>query len=78
MSGNNSWNGHDLVADREVKIAGEMYKHRRCERCRRDFIILPGGSEWTAVHVGLLEFTPLDAETNRRWLSEECPGASPE
>jgi hypothetical protein len=78
MSGDKSWHGHDLVADREVKIAGKEYRHRRCETCRRDFAILPRGSEWIAVHVGLLEFKPLDEETSRRWLSEECPGAPPE
>jgi hypothetical protein len=75
MSANNSWLGHDLVSDREVKVAGELYKHRRCERCRRDFVVPPGGSDWVAAHVGLLEFILLDDETNHQWLSEECPGA---
>jgi hypothetical protein len=66
MSGNKSWLGHDLVSDREVKDAGKLYKHRRCERGGRDFVVPPGGSGWVAAHVGLLEFTLLDDETNRR------------
>ena len=43
-----------------MKIGGEIYKHRRHERCRRDFAIPLGGSEWTAGHVGLLDFRLLD------------------
>jgi hypothetical protein len=68
------WNSHDLVPDHEVKVVGQTYRQRRCERCRRNFVIPPGDSEWRAVYVGVFEFTLLDDKTNRRWLSERCPG----
>jgi hypothetical protein len=51
-----------------------VYRHRRCQRCRRDWVIEPGAVEWVAVHACVFEFVTLDGETNRRWLSEPCPG----
>ena len=73
MSVDNLWLSHDLIRDREVKIEGAIYRHRRCQRCRRNFVIAPGSAEWAAVHVGIFEFISLDAETNQKWLSEPCP-----
>jgi hypothetical protein len=78
MPGTDVWKSHDLVPDQEVKVVGQTYKQRRCERCRRNFVIPPGGREWRAVYVGVFEFTLLDDETNRRWLSEQCPGHADE
>jgi hypothetical protein len=74
MSVDNLWLSHDLIRDRDVKIADDVYRHRRCQRCRRDFVIAPGGVEWVAVHVGVFELVTLDGETNRKVLSEPCPG----
>jgi hypothetical protein len=78
MPGRNLWRGHELVLDRKAMVAGEAYKQQRCERSPARFRDNTGTSEWTGVHVGLLGFILLDDETNRRWLSEECPGAPPE
>lgn len=59
---------------REVRIKGKAYAHRQCGKCGRDFVKLPGSERWTAVYVGLLEFVPLEDETNSRWMAEVCPG----
>jgi hypothetical protein len=74
MSVDNLWLSHDLIPDRDVKIESDVYRHRRCQRCRRDFVIAPGGVEWVAVHPSVFDFVMLDGETNRKWLSEPCPG----
>jgi hypothetical protein len=74
MSVDNLWLGHDLIPDRDVKLASQVFRHRRCQRCRRDFIMPAGSAEWVAVHVGMFEFISLDCETNRKWPSEPCPG----
>ena len=74
MSFDNLWQSHDLIPDSDVKIENEVYRHRRCQRCRRDWVIEPGAVEWVAVHACVFEFVTLDGETNRRWLSEPCPG----
>jgi hypothetical protein len=69
-----TWSSHDLIRDREVKIEGAIYRHRRCQRCRRNFVIAPGSAEWAPVHVGIFEFISLDAESSKLWLLEPCPG----
>jgi hypothetical protein len=74
MSFDNLWQSHDLIPDREVKVGDDVYRHRRCQRCRRDFVIEPEGVEWRAVHPSVFEFVMLDGETNRKWLAEPCPG----
>ena len=74
MSFDNLWPSHDLISDRDVKIENDVFRHRRCQRCRRDFVIAPGGVEWVAVHPSGFEFIPLDGETNRKWLSKPSPG----
>jgi hypothetical protein len=33
-----------------------------------------GAEEWTAVYVGIFDFSPLEQDVNFRWLSEPCPG----
>ena len=76
MSVDNLWHSHDLIPDCDVKIEGDLYRHRRCQRCRRNFVIAPGRVEWIAVHPSVFEFIPLDGETNRKWLSGPCPGPS--
>jgi hypothetical protein len=40
----------------------------------RDFARLLNEGEWRAVHLGVLKFNLLNEETNRRWVSEDCPG----
>ena len=64
------WPTHDLLHDRDVTIVGETFLHRWCERCRRDFVIPPGGTSWIAVHVGMFDFKFLDQQINNRWLLE--------
>jgi hypothetical protein len=59
---------------REVQIKGKAYAHRQCRKCGRDFVMLPGSARWTAVHVGVFEFVPLEDDTNSRWMSQLCPG----
>jgi hypothetical protein len=75
MSADYLWLSHDLIPDRDVKLARQVFRHRRCQRCKRDFMMPPGSAEWVAVFVGVFEFLALDGETNRKWLSEPCPGA---
>ena len=64
--------GHDWVS-RKVKVDGKTFFHRQCKTCRRDLVRLAETGYWRAVHVGLLGFDSLGEDTNRRWLSEECP-----
>jgi hypothetical protein len=74
MSADVLWLSHDLFPDRDVKIAGESYRQRRCRRCHRNFVMMPGIIEWAAVHVSVFKFVLLDCATNERWLAEGCPG----
>ena len=71
-------NGRDLSdhrgVSREVELQGETFLHFYCELCKRDFAKPIDAEEWQAVHVGLLQFIPLDELTARRWTSERCPG----
>lgn len=59
---------------RNVVVNGNPVFHRQCRTCRRDFVMAADAGCWRAVHIGLLRFDFLDEETNRRWVSEDCPG----
>jgi hypothetical protein len=64
---------HDYTA-RLVKLEQQTYLHQHCITCGRDFVKRIDAAEWSAVHVGIFRFDALDDATNRRWLSEKCPG----
>ena len=66
-------NSHDYTA-RLVKLEKQTYLHHHCISCGRDFAKRIDQAEWAAVHVGIFRFNALDDVTNRRWLSEMCPG----
>jgi hypothetical protein len=68
LSGSHHW------ARRKVRIGGKTFFHRQCIACRRDFVISGSTGGWQAAHIGLLGFDFLDEQTNRKWVSNECPG----
>jgi hypothetical protein len=65
--------GHEWHQE-QIEIHGEAWSHLRCYNCGRDFAKGPGIRQWTAVHVGVFGFDPLEDEVNSRWLTELCPG----
>jgi ribosomal protein S27AE len=65
--------GHKWITH-AIEIDQCIYAHRQCVRCGRDFVMPAHVGKWTAVHVGIFNFSPLDQATNQRWLAEECPG----
>ena len=66
MSADTLWLSHDLFPDRDVKIGNEVYRHRRCHHCKRNFVMVQCGVEWIAVYVSSFRFIALDRETHRR------------
>jgi hypothetical protein len=74
MSVEDIWLSHDLYPDRDVRIGRETYRHRRCHRCNRNFIMAECSVEWIAVYVSAFRFVPLSRQTDRKWLAEPCPG----
>lgn len=64
---------HDYTT-RLVKLEKQTYLHQHCIACGRDFAKRIDAAEWSAVHVGIFRFNALDEDTNKRWLSEKCPG----
>jgi hypothetical protein len=70
-------NGHQW-RQREVWAAGQPFELRSCTICHRSLAKSVGTERWQAVHVRLIQFDFLDAETTERWLSEKCPGHTTE
>jgi hypothetical protein len=66
-------NSHQWVR-RRVSVNGKLFYHRQCSVCRRDFVMAADTGYWKSAHIGLLGFDFLNEETDRSWLSEECPG----
>ena len=58
----------------QIRIDGQIFFHRQCLVCRRDFARSSADAEWRAVHVGVLRYDFLDEETTRLWVSQDCPG----
>jgi len=69
----NKFSGGHKWVDRKIQVGDDSLVHRHCKNCGRDYMLSPVG-EWSAVHVGVFTLDPLDKSTNRRWLSEKCPG----
>ena len=60
--------------ERTVRLADATVLHRQCRRCLRNFVLWETEAGWRAVHVGALQFIPVDELTNALWLTERCPG----
>jgi hypothetical protein len=67
------WLSHRATI-REVQLEGQTFLHLHCIRCDRDFVKQSDLAEWKATHIGIFRFNLLDASTNERWTSEQCPG----
>jgi hypothetical protein len=69
------WSEHKCLPPqgRLVEIRGTVFRHCRCELCRRDFIEDTGTGERRAVNVSAFDFIRLDREVSDRWLNEPCP-----
>lgn len=55
------------------KLEGTVFRHCRCELCRRDFIEETQSGELCAVNVSAFDFIRLAREVSDRWLNEPCP-----